>query len=182
MASRYKTVTRASRSRGAEIQITEEVFKAVAGNNESSKEVIRLLPDRAGDKIPITGKVVKAAAGNLRNGKQIMTFLLDRAGDRPPTERVANLKSTDFGFLVHVLWSFLSDSNFTIFRGCYNTVRRDVLLAISLKNFSAYLLKNKHQSRSWNLFYNMAPPGRRLGSADGLHPCVLRSRTKSRFG
>ncbi|KAL4789001.1 hypothetical protein BDV19DRAFT_395460 [Aspergillus venezuelensis] len=63
---------------GDEIQITEEVVKAAAGNR---KDIMALLLDRRGDKIQITEEVVQAAAGNSWNGKDIMDLLLDQRGD-----------------------------------------------------------------------------------------------------
>jgi hypothetical protein len=67
---------------GDQIQITEDVVKAAAGNRGNGKEVMTLLLDQQGDQIHITEDVVKAAAGNGRNGKEVMTLLFNRRGDQ----------------------------------------------------------------------------------------------------
>jgi len=61
-----------------DVQITQEVVVAAAGNF-NSKEVIALLLDRCGVDVQITQEVVVAAAGNF-NGKEVMALLLDRRG------------------------------------------------------------------------------------------------------
>jgi len=48
--------------------ITEEVFKAAAGNRRNGKEVMMLLLEKRGADVVITEEVIKAAAGNWRNG------------------------------------------------------------------------------------------------------------------
>ncbi|KAH7124484.1 HET domain protein [Dactylonectria macrodidyma] len=65
-----------------EVQITEGVVKAAAGNEGKGNKVMRLLLDRRGDQIIVTEKVVKAAADNYGNGKEVMRLLLDRRGDQ----------------------------------------------------------------------------------------------------
>jgi hypothetical protein len=55
--------------RGADIQITEEVVKAAARNEDSGEQVMTLLLNRRGADIQITEEVAKAAAGNLDDGK-----------------------------------------------------------------------------------------------------------------
>ncbi|KAK4205473.1 ankyrin repeat-containing domain protein [Triangularia verruculosa] len=81
--------------RGDQINITEEVVKAAAGNWQNGKEVMTLLLDRRGDQITITEEVVKAAAGNEGNGKEVMTLLLDRRGDHITiTEEVVKAAAT----------------------------------------------------------------------------------------
>ena len=64
-----------------DVQITEEVLKAAAGNWSRGDEVMTLLLDRRGDDIQITEEVLKAAAGNWSCGDEVMTLLLDRRGD-----------------------------------------------------------------------------------------------------
>jgi hypothetical protein len=48
--------------REAEIQITEDVVKAAAGNEESGEKVMKLLLEQREAEIQITEDVVKAAA------------------------------------------------------------------------------------------------------------------------
>jgi len=60
--------------RGAEIQITEEVVKAAAGNYGSGEEVMRLLLEQRGAEIQITEEMVKAAAGNYLSGKEVIDY------------------------------------------------------------------------------------------------------------
>ena len=55
--------------RGADVQITEEVVEAAAGNWENGTEVMTLLLDQRGADILITEEVVRAAAGNSVSGK-----------------------------------------------------------------------------------------------------------------
>ncbi|WYZ34724.1 hypothetical protein EsH8_I_001000 [Colletotrichum jinshuiense] len=84
--------------RGDEIQITEEVVKAAAAN-ENGHGIMSLLLDRRGDEIQITEDVIKAAARNI-NGHVIMSLLLDRRGDEMKiTEDVikAAAKNNDSG-------------------------------------------------------------------------------------
>ncbi|KAF2176770.1 hypothetical protein K469DRAFT_645244 [Zopfia rhizophila CBS 207.26] len=64
-----------------EVQITEKVVKAAAGNESSGQEIMRLLLERRGYEVHITEEVVKAAAGNRRSGKGVITVLLERRGD-----------------------------------------------------------------------------------------------------
>ena len=68
--------------RGDQIQITEDIVKAVARNWEDGKELMTLLLDRRGDQIQITEDVVEAAASNEENGKGVMALLLDRRSDQ----------------------------------------------------------------------------------------------------
>jgi hypothetical protein len=49
---------------GANVQITEKVVEAAAGNGWNSKEVMALLLNRPGADLQITEAVVKAAARN----------------------------------------------------------------------------------------------------------------------
>ena len=66
--------------RGDQIQITEDVVKAAAGNKGNRKEVMTLLLDRREDQIQITQDVIRAAVGNWDSGKEVMTLLLDHRG------------------------------------------------------------------------------------------------------
>ena len=52
--------------KGNEVQITESVVIAAAGNHGSGGEVMKLLLDRKGKEVQITEGVVIAAAGNGR--------------------------------------------------------------------------------------------------------------------
>ncbi|KAI4222446.1 MAG: hypothetical protein L6R40_008585 [Gallowayella cf. fulva] len=76
----YDSVVQILLEEGADVQITEGVVKAAAGNYWSGKEIMTLLLDRRGADVQITEGVVKAAAGNRTSGKEIMTLLLDRRG------------------------------------------------------------------------------------------------------
>ena len=77
--------------RGDEIQITEEVVKAAAGNPRNSETLMNLLLDRRAGEVKITEEVLKAAAGNpgtfwysnkiWSSGKEVMELLLDRRAD-----------------------------------------------------------------------------------------------------
>ena len=66
--------------RGADVQITDKVVEAAAGNGRSGKDIITLLLDRRGADVQITEKAVEVAAGNDWSGKDIITLLLDRRG------------------------------------------------------------------------------------------------------
>jgi hypothetical protein len=95
--------------RGADVQITEEVLIAAAGNANGNevmallldqrgaeiiiteytvatiasrfdKEVMAILLDQRGAEILITKEVVKAAAGNWMSGKEVMALILDQRG------------------------------------------------------------------------------------------------------
>ncbi|RYP44113.1 hypothetical protein DL770_011510 [Monosporascus sp. CRB-9-2] len=55
---------------GDEVKITEEVVKAAAGNEYSSKETMALLLDQCGTEVKITDEVVKVAAGNEGSGRE----------------------------------------------------------------------------------------------------------------
>ncbi|KAF2022634.1 HET-domain-containing protein [Setomelanomma holmii] len=68
--------------KGDEIQVTEEMVEAAAGNEGSGQQAMKLLFDCEGDEIQITEGVVKAAAGNRRSGQEVMKVLLDREGDK----------------------------------------------------------------------------------------------------
>jgi hypothetical protein len=57
---------------GAKVKITEEVVKAAARNEKSSKEVILLLLDQRGAEVKITEEVVNAVAKNWQGGKEVM--------------------------------------------------------------------------------------------------------------
>lgn len=61
---------------GDEVEITEEVVKAAAGNEGNGEELMALLLEKRGDNVEVTGEVIKAAAGNEYCGEKIMTFLL----------------------------------------------------------------------------------------------------------
>ncbi|KAJ4186933.1 hypothetical protein NW759_016926 [Fusarium solani] len=65
---------------GILFEVTKEVVKAAAGNEESGEKVMALLLDKCGADIQITEEVVKAAAGNWRSGKEILALLLDKCG------------------------------------------------------------------------------------------------------
>ncbi len=55
--------------RVAEIQITEDVVKLLAGNFDS--RIMKVLLELRGAEIQITEEVVKAAAGNKGSGEQV---------------------------------------------------------------------------------------------------------------
>ena len=61
--------------RGADVQITEEVIKAAAGNSESGTEVITLLLDRRGADVQITEEAVRVIAEHF--DQAVMTLFLD---------------------------------------------------------------------------------------------------------
>ncbi|KAI4157359.1 MAG: hypothetical protein LQ342_008341 [Letrouitia transgressa] len=87
--------------RGADVQITEGVVQAAAGNDGSGKEIITLLLDRRGADIQIIEKVVQAAAGNnwrgKESGEEIITLLLDRRGaDVQITEKVVQAAARNY--------------------------------------------------------------------------------------
>ncbi|KAJ4176395.1 hypothetical protein NW755_014436, partial [Fusarium falciforme] len=65
---------------GIPFEVTEEVVKAAAENEESGKEILALLLDKRGTEIQITEEVVKAAAENEESGKEILALLLDKRG------------------------------------------------------------------------------------------------------
>ncbi|KAM6514315.1 hypothetical protein FALCPG4_015465 [Fusarium falciforme] len=65
---------------GILFEVTKEVVKAAAGNEESGEKVMALLLDKCGADIQITEEVVKAAAGNSRSGKGVLALLLDKRG------------------------------------------------------------------------------------------------------
>ncbi|KAF2179132.1 hypothetical protein K469DRAFT_521781, partial [Zopfia rhizophila CBS 207.26] len=72
---------------GDKLKITEEVAEAAAGNWNSGKEVMALLPDQR-DEANITKEVVEAAAWNC-SGKEVMVLLLDqRSNEVRITEEV----------------------------------------------------------------------------------------------
>jgi predicted nucleic acid-binding protein len=64
--------------RGNEIQISEEIVKAAAGNYYRGEKVIALLFKERGKEVKITEGVVKAAAGNYGSGKRVMALLLEQ--------------------------------------------------------------------------------------------------------
>ncbi|KAK3179011.1 hypothetical protein OEA41_001150 [Lepraria neglecta] len=66
--------------KGDEVQITEGVVTAAAGNKSRGGEMMKLLLDRKGDEVQITESVITAAAGNKSSGGEIMKLLLDRKG------------------------------------------------------------------------------------------------------
>ena len=66
------------KKRVADIVITEEVVKVVAGNKGSGKEVMILLLEKRGADIVITGKVVIEIASRFR--KEVMILLLEKRG------------------------------------------------------------------------------------------------------
>ncbi|KAB8228901.1 uncharacterized protein BDW43DRAFT_315402 [Aspergillus alliaceus] len=68
--------------RGDQVQITEDVVKAAAGNLYHGKEVMALLLEQRGDQVQITEDMVKVAAGNKGDGKEVMAFLLEQRGDQ----------------------------------------------------------------------------------------------------
>jgi hypothetical protein len=73
-------------ARYADIEITEAVLKAAAGNQKKSKEVMKLLLARDSN-IKITKAVLTAAAGNS-DGKDVMKLLLAWGADIEITEAV----------------------------------------------------------------------------------------------
>ncbi|KAF2726435.1 hypothetical protein EJ04DRAFT_393876, partial [Polyplosphaeria fusca] len=60
---------------GSDVEITNEVVVAAAGNEDNGKEVMALLLDQRGDEVQITQEVVVAAAGNELNGKEVIMLL-----------------------------------------------------------------------------------------------------------
>uniref|UniRef100_L2FI68 Ankyrin repeat and sam domain containing protein 6 n=1 Tax=Colletotrichum fructicola (strain Nara gc5) TaxID=1213859 RepID=L2FI68_COLFN len=65
---------------GQEIQVTNEIVKAAAGNESSGEQVMRLLLGRRGEEVKVTEEVVKAAASNELSGVRLMNLLLNRRG------------------------------------------------------------------------------------------------------
>jgi hypothetical protein len=66
--------------RGADVQITEEVVEAAAGNWKSGRNVTTLLLNYQETDLQITKGMIMAAANNGGDGKEVMTLLLDRRG------------------------------------------------------------------------------------------------------
>ena len=62
--------------RGADVQITEKVVEAAAGNWENSKDIMTLLLDRRGADVQIAKEAVKVIAKEF--DQDIITLLLDR--------------------------------------------------------------------------------------------------------
>ncbi|RYP61914.1 hypothetical protein DL770_009681 [Monosporascus sp. CRB-9-2] len=91
-----------------EVQITEGVGIAAAGNEKNGNEVISLLLARRGDEVQITEGVVKAAAGNKWQGAKIIRLLLDRRGDEVQiTEGVITAAAGNEGNGYEVIWLLL---------------------------------------------------------------------------
>jgi hypothetical protein len=61
--------------RGADVQITEEVVKAAAGNSQSGAEVMTLLLNQQGNNVKILEEAFKAAAANFWSSKSIRQLL-----------------------------------------------------------------------------------------------------------
>lgn len=57
---------------GGEIEITEEVIKAAAGNNVCGEAVMKLFLDRRGGKIKIIEEAVKTAVRNRRKVTELL--------------------------------------------------------------------------------------------------------------
>ncbi|GFF33211.1 vegetative incompatibility protein HET-E-1, partial [Aspergillus udagawae] len=66
--------------RGDQIQITEDVVTAAAGNESSGEDIMALLLKERGHQIQITEDILKAAAGNESSGEDIMALLLKQRG------------------------------------------------------------------------------------------------------
>ncbi|SPO05897.1 uncharacterized protein DNG_08586 [Cephalotrichum gorgonifer] len=66
--------------RGTDVEVTEAIVNATAGNTSSGVDVMRLLLDRRGAEVKITEAIVNAAAGNTSSGADVMKLLLDRRG------------------------------------------------------------------------------------------------------
>ncbi|KAK4087020.1 hypothetical protein Purlil1_8539 [Purpureocillium lilacinum] len=65
---------------GIHFEVTEEIVKAAAGNEESGEKVMAVLLDKCEAKIQITEGVAEAAARNSESGKEILALLLDKCG------------------------------------------------------------------------------------------------------
>lgn len=75
--------------RGDEVEVTEDVAKAIAGNIWEGGASMDLLLDYRGDEVKITEDVLVAAAGNKRQGLAVLAILLQRRkAEVDVTERV----------------------------------------------------------------------------------------------
>ncbi|KLU86454.1 hypothetical protein MAPG_05467 [Magnaporthiopsis poae ATCC 64411] len=75
--------------RGDEVEVTEDVTKAVAGNIWEGGASMNLLLDYRGDEVKITEDVLVAAASNKRQGSAVLAILLQRRkAEVGVTERV----------------------------------------------------------------------------------------------
>jgi hypothetical protein len=63
---------------GQEVQISEDLVKAAAGNAKNRIEVVALLLEKRGEEVYITEKVVRAAVGNADNRKEVIALLLEQ--------------------------------------------------------------------------------------------------------
>ncbi|KAF8538251.1 hypothetical protein BDD12DRAFT_843318 [Trichophaea hybrida] len=87
------------------IQITEPILTAAAGNSGNGKEVMELLLSTHPD-IQITEPIVTAAAGNSGNGKEVMKLLLSTHPDIQITEKaVATIAQNFDGGIMKLLLS-----------------------------------------------------------------------------
>ncbi|KLU86652.1 hypothetical protein MAPG_05664, partial [Magnaporthiopsis poae ATCC 64411] len=75
--ARYKIVGLLLDQLGKEVEVTEDVVEAAAGDWRSGADVMKLLLDRQGEKVKVTERVAKAAAENPWSGKEVMELLLD---------------------------------------------------------------------------------------------------------
>lgn len=75
--------------RGGEVEVTENVVAAAAGNYKG-KEVLRLLLDQRSGEVQVTENVV-AAAERGRGGNEVMAILLDGRAQVEFTDRMAGL-------------------------------------------------------------------------------------------
>lgn len=64
--------------RGDDITITEELFRAAAGNIRYGNEIMKLLRKQRREEVKVTAKVVLAAAENTGVGKEVIELLLER--------------------------------------------------------------------------------------------------------
>ncbi|KAI1118234.1 heterokaryon incompatibility protein-domain-containing protein [Nemania sp. NC0429] len=74
---------------GGEVEITEDMVAAAAGNGLRGEKVLQLLLSERGAEVNITEKVVAAAAGNQWRGGEVVRVLVDqRAGEIRITKKV----------------------------------------------------------------------------------------------
>ncbi|TEY32598.1 hypothetical protein BOTCAL_0717g00010 [Botryotinia calthae] len=62
------------------VLITRDEVEAVAGNEESGKEMMMLLFEKRGADVVITEEVMEAAVGNKESGEEVMMLLLEKRG------------------------------------------------------------------------------------------------------
>jgi hypothetical protein len=78
--------------RGLEVPLSEDMIKAVAGNEKYGRDIMSLLLEKRGREVKVTEGVIKAAARNATSGKDIISLLLQQHGSEVSvTEEVINL-------------------------------------------------------------------------------------------